>query len=345
MRNSLVSYVVGGVKALPALGGVLVAVAFLSLVVSTPWSASPSDHSEVTPWDMFFSVAHLGGDRWWVVGKNGALLSSTDGGLTWARRALARRGDHSWYDLYSIRFAPDGVYGWISGEDGLILHSEDGGATWTPQTSGVKAHLFRTIPIDASHVVAAGADGNLLWTYDGGRQWHGQVMKNGITFFDAAFGDATNGWAVGEFSAVAHTSDGGITWAMQTGGNRTDFRAPAYLHTSFADARRGWVAGQGGKIVGTEDGGITWHPVNSPVDVPVYGGDIGPDSLWLVGSDGVVLSLRLNGSVASTINTRPTFSTLVEVAVANQTALAVGDDGAILRSTDGGKNWEHVGIR
>lgn len=332
--------------------GLLLAV---SLMAALLWHGSskvvaslpPLQAPAIRPWDSFLSVTSPAPGKWFVVGKNGVLLSSTDGGRTWSRRELAKRGDLSWFDLYSIRFTSDGRSGWISGEDGLILHSADGGETWKAQKSGVTGRIFRIVPIDARAAVAAGVDGALIRTDDAGQTWHAQSFKGAIAFLDLAFGDASNGWAVGEFATIAHTCDGGRTWALQYGGDRSNFRAPAFMSATFSDSKRGWVAGQGGTVIQTADGGITWNQIASPIDVPIYGSHLvsaagSEGSLWWVGAEGNLFSLPAIPSPPPASALRPVFSALVEISFAGREGIAVGVDGTIVRTQDGGKNWAQV---
>jgi len=115
----------------------LVAIATTTLPVAAPAQPPGSVGGNlVKPWDSFFSVACLPSGKCYIVGAEGALLTSKDGGQSWERRSIAQRGDLSWFDLYSIRFANDGQTGWIGGEGGLVLKTTDGGQTWNPQTSG-----------------------------------------------------------------------------------------------------------------------------------------------------------------------------------------------------------------
>ena len=303
----------------------------------------------IRPWDQFTSVAVTSAGRWFVVGKNGVLLTSTDGGRTWSRRWLAKRGDLSWFDLYSVRFASDGRNGWISGERGVVLHTSDGGATWTEQKSGVAQRVFRIAVFDAQHAAGAGGSGTILWTDDGGSHWHSQTLEGAVTFFDLAFGDSNNAWAVGEFGTVVHSADGGRTWTLQQGGDRTKFRVPAYLHVMFQDARRGWVAGQGGTVMYTSDGGATWQSVKTPVQVPIYGGTLrnssSQASVWYVGDEGRLFSIAAPASAAPAESLHPTFASLVDIAFSGQNGIAVGGDGTILRTSDNGKSWQPVEVK
>ena len=137
------------------------------------------------PTDAFYSVTSLPSGRWFVVGASGVLLTSDDNGKTWTRTQLAKIYPFSWLDLFSIRFAPDGVNGWISGEQGLILRTTDAGKSWQKQQSGVTDNLYRVAPVDAQNAVAAGVNGTLLYTHDGGQSWQQARQKNGFAFFDA----------------------------------------------------------------------------------------------------------------------------------------------------------------
>ena len=198
------------------------------------------------------------------------LLTSTDGGQNWERRAIAERGDLSWFDLYSIRFANDGQTGWIGGESGLILKTTDGGQTWSPQTSGTTENIFRIAVVDPQTAYASGTNGLLMGTTDGGAHWQVQTLKSGLIFLDIAFADAQNGWAVGEFETIMHTADGGKTWTPQMGGKRANFKLPALFAIRFSDAQHGWAAGQGGTLLRTDNGGATWQSVTAPSASPMY---------------------------------------------------------------------------
>jgi photosystem II stability/assembly factor-like uncharacterized protein len=238
-------------------------VAGLALVPPT-LSAQPvetSSSSLAKPWDSFFSTAFLSSGKCYVVGAEGALLASADGGKTWTRRAIAQRGDLSWWDLYSIRFTPDGKVGWIGGEKGLILKTADGGATWDSQPSGTTENIFRIDAVNSNTAYASGSNGLLMSTTDGGAHWQQQIQKSGLIFFDLAFPDSQNGWAVGEFETILHTADGGKTWTPQMGGKRANFKLPALFAVRFADAQHGWAAGQGGTLLRTDNGGANWLPI------------------------------------------------------------------------------------
>ncbi len=304
--------------------------------------------SLVKPWDSFFSVAFLPSGKCYVVGTEGALLTSTDGGQNWERRAIAERGDLSWSDLYSIRFASDGQTGWIGGEGGLILKTTDGGVTWTPQPSSTTENIFRIAVVDPRTAYASGTNGLLMGTTDGGAHWQLQTLKSGLIFLDIAFADAQNGWAVGEFETIMHTADGGKTWAPQMGGKRADFKLPALFAIRFSDAQHGWASGQGGTLLRTDNGGATWQSVTAPSASPIYsvayvGGtsSSAPSELWGSGEGGALLRVALGGGAAPAVQT-PTVFSLADLAFHGNNGVAVGLGGTIVHTGDGGAHWEVV---
>jgi photosystem II stability/assembly factor-like uncharacterized protein len=336
----------GGLSVLMLLAAAAMLVAPVALA-ATPGGAV--GESLVKPWDSFFSVAFLPSGKCYVVGEEGALLTSTDGGQTWARRAIAERGDLSWSDLYSIRFAADGRTGWIGGEGGLVLKTTDGGVTWNTQPSGTTENIFRIAVVDPQTAYASGTNGLLMGTTDGGAHWQLQTLKNGLIFFDLAFADAQNGWAVGEFETIMHTADGGKTWTAQTGGKRANFKLPALFAVRFTDGQHGWVAGQGGTMLRTDNSGTTWQPVTAPSTAPMYsvtyaGGASGsaPTELWGSGEGGALVHVALNAGAAPPAEQAPTVFDLSDIAFNGNNGVAVGLGGTIVHTGDGGAHWKVV---
>ncbi len=292
------------------------------------------------PTDAFYSVASLSAGRWCVVGASGVFLTSDDDGKTWTRSQLAKIYPFSWLDLFSIRFASDRVNGWISGEQGLILRTTDGGKSWQQQQSGVTDNLYRVAPADARNAIASGANGIILYTHDG-QSWQQARQKSGFAFFDAAAPDAANAWVIGEFETILHSADGGKTWTAQRGGTRKNFRQPAYFTVRFRDYTHGWVTGQGAAILVTADGGKTWQPVTSPTKSSMFATVFTDARVWMAGDDGVLLNASLDGN-GQTVSVQPTFAVLNDVAFAGQTGIAVGFNGTILKTDDGGGHWRKV---
>lgn len=114
------------------------------------WSKNSDD---VLPplWD----VAFLDKFRGFVVGEEGTILHTLNGGRSW-HRIPGPTGKH----LQSVCFDEMGN-GWIVGQDGIILESNDNGENWTIQRSEARNHLRRVV-VSRSNVWSTGYGGVLL---------------------------------------------------------------------------------------------------------------------------------------------------------------------------------------
>ncbi|NBQ68390.1 MAG: hypothetical protein EBU46_05970 [Nitrosomonadaceae bacterium] len=63
----------------------------------------------------------------WIVGNNGLILYSSDGGNSWQQQNSPAN-----VSLTSVTFHSDGQRGWAVGDEGTILATADGGNTWRP---------------------------------------------------------------------------------------------------------------------------------------------------------------------------------------------------------------------
>jgi photosystem II stability/assembly factor-like uncharacterized protein len=103
----------------------------------------------------------------YVVGEQGTLYRSADGGLSFARVHSPYRG--SFFGLWPSRGRV-----LIFGLRGHAFVSDDRGETWHPSRTGTTAHLVAAATLDGSQgpsVLLATQSGDLLLSRDGGRLW------------------------------------------------------------------------------------------------------------------------------------------------------------------------------
>ncbi|MEX2345749.1 MAG: YCF48-related protein [Balneolaceae bacterium] len=113
------------------------------------WQAQESGVSGTLN-NAFFLNAEYG----WIAGRNGIVLRTTNGGIDWEKLVT----NHDDINFENVSFVSN-EHGWVVGEAGLILSTEDGGDTWQEQESGILENLT------GIHFVVAGAG----WiTGDGG---------------------------------------------------------------------------------------------------------------------------------------------------------------------------------
>lgn len=285
-----------------------------------------------------YGAAILPSGQWLAAGAEGLLLRSSDKGLSWERNRIKAAGSR---DLYSLRFTRDGSVGWIVGEQGLVLRSENGGASWVGQQSGTQENLLKVAVIDSDRACAAGSGGVVACTSDAGKKWRVNKVSD-VTFFDLSFPDAKNGWAVGEFETVIRTSDGGGSWQLQRGGNTADFTTGPLFTVTFEDSLRGMASGLKGLMLVTTDGGKTWQERTRSVQDPAYVSTLqslgdATERTWLGGAAGTLSS---SSDWVKWSEENPTFNDIADLAFFERSGLAVGTDGTVLRSLDGGSRWQ-----
>ena len=210
-------------------------------------------------------------------------------------------------DLFSISF-PNETHGWACGRWGTVVHTMDGGKTWKRQHTGTDYTLSAIYFVDPEHGWAVGDEGAIIHTKDGGRTWEQQ--KSPVPFFhmDVHFDTPLRGWIVTERTHILFTGDGGKTWNIQF--RDQDFILKAI---SFADALHGWAVGEYGYIYHTNNGGFTWEKQAGYFRISGETGEVEAGSFLF---DVIAIDL--------------------------QSAWAVGIDGYVIKTEDGGKTWQEV---
>lgn len=260
-------------------------------------------HARTRIIDNLFGARLVTAQDGWVVGGFGAIYRTSDGGATWRPQT-----SNTTEQLFGVDLA-DTKHGWIVGRSGLILATTDGGETWRRQTSGTENHLFEVKVLDDQRVWIVGDWGTILQTTNGGQTWENRSLERDVILNGLTFADADHGWIVGEAGAILATTDAGKTWTDQRSGvDKTLFSV------FFETPQRGWATGIDGIILHTEDGGQTWTAQNGNVEV---------GELEQVGFD------QAFGN-----------PNVYDIAVVGQHGYAVGENGSVFASKDGGATWE-----
>lgn len=283
-------------------------------------------------------VAVLSKDTVIVVGSNGTLFRTTDGGEIWTSQINSAK------TFYSVHFV-DIRTGWVVGEDGITRKTTNAGKKWLWQPLSAP-DLHDVYFVDIQTGWAVGNNGFIAKTSDGGESWHNQSSGTTTGLLSVHFFDVDTGWTVGRSSTILKTTNGGTSWkAMLTGNSplRSVF---------FVDAVIGWVVGFGSDVLYTIDGGNHWMIQSiRPNDDTSARAAFFFDAMhgWIVGSD---LSNQGNGGIIATIDGGVTwhrqasvldsfFRSVYFIDVLN--GWAVGKDGIIFKTMDGGQTWQQVG--
>lgn len=144
-----------------------------------------------------------------VVGTNGKILRTSDGGTTWTNISSGIP-----FNLRSVHFVNSSV-GYITGINNSFLKTINGGLSWTPISQSVYNGLsFLSICfIDIQNGIACGTNGEILKTSDGGITWN--IIPNpvsGVVLYSVHFSSNLEGWIAGNNGTLLHTIDGGNTW-------------------------------------------------------------------------------------------------------------------------------------
>lgn len=237
-------------------------------------------------------VSFVDAKHGWLVGEDGVILRTDDGGATWNAQGSGTNNG-----LLAVSFAGAG-FGCAVGYSGTILTTTDGGHIWRLTQyvrQGNWENLFDVHFVDALHGWACGAHGTVIATADGGATWETlacpiQQQVEAIHFVDASYG-----WAGGADGAIIATRDGGLHWTTQQSGS--------VQHISgirFADRQRGFAVDLAGAVWATSDGGQHWQPSRSPsrtTSETLLALDlVGSQGCCAVGASGLMVSTTNNGA-------------------------------------------------
>jgi photosystem II stability/assembly factor-like uncharacterized protein len=307
-------------QAITKVGNRLVAVGQRGhIIVSTDggasWKQSP------VPVSSDLTSVHFVDDRQgWVVGHDGVILHSEDGGDTWrvqldgraanallvesmkrkvsaepaseeakkllaeASRYQAQGADKPFLDVW---FA-DSRHGYAVGAYSLIFRTEDGGRTWESwfdRIDNPKFFNLYAIRPAAGELYVSGEGGLMLKLDTTKRRFTALAMPyNGSFFGIADAGSAVI--AYGLRGNVYRSDDNGATWAKVDAGLAASVVASVRTGegaTLLADA--------GGRIASSTDGGHTFQKLMVRQTMPLTSlVDVAPAGLALAGPRGVVVS-------------------------------------------------------
>lgn len=145
-----------------------------------------------------------------IGGAAGAILHTTNSGLTWAE--LGERASSA--NLLDVGMAGPNVAWAVGGRDilktSLFAKTTDGGVNWTDLAAPTGEDLKTMDFIDADHGIAAGTGDDWVWTSDGGQSWDVVQKPTGDDTDDVYLVSPTTAWIVSRFTG--YTTDGGATW-------------------------------------------------------------------------------------------------------------------------------------
>ncbi len=266
-----------------------------------------------------------------MIGGNGLILRSADGGQSWT---VTYNSGNTADSLTDVAFANASLGLVVIDGGNTLLRTTDGGNNWS--TVAAPAYAYRVAFADASHAVIVSGMGHTYYSTDGGQTWvagdhlaySGAEALNWVTF-----ADANTGYVVGSRGQVFRTMDAGLSWALMAGGSDLqDHYEAAVVSPAVA------LIGNLDTSLRSSDGGYSWATVGGPCHSVVFA-----DDNVAMCSNLSMLSRSDDAGVSwsDVYDQSTTYSRKLAFASAT-TGVAVGDAGEILRTTDGGQTWSPV---
>lgn len=278
-------------------------------------------------------------------------------------------------NLHSITASHSTInHAWACGNNGVILYTSNGGTNWIQHNSGTTKNLYCITYMEAAGgpVICVGEDGLILRTTQSTNgTWENIPSPTTKTLWSMSdFG----GFAVGDSGVILKTTNFGLNWtmiaspvterlnhvtgvftAMACGDNGTVIRSNAQglnwtsVPTGFSNDLYGIpmfnsnpavISGDGGMIFASSNLGNNWFTMPSGTTRRLTSCQYSTNNtqkLYMVGFNGLIIKSTNNGAnfgyqLSNTaVNLNSTFFYLDDM-----NGFACGDNGTILRTTDGG---------
>lgn len=240
------------------------------------------------------------------------------------------------------------------------------------------ASPLRDVTSAGARMVAVGPRGHILYSDDHGGHWQQASVPASADLNAVSFPSAEQGWAVGNDGVIVHSQDGGKTWQKQLDGRVLGEQVLAYyraqaqaapnderlaqligegerlvaegadkplLDVWFADEQNGFAVGVFNLLLRTRDGGQHWTPwlerTDNPQALHLTSLASIDGALYITGEQGLLLKLAADGEHFTRLTT-PYAGTFFGAVGKPGVLLAYGLRGHVVRSTDGGENWQMV---
>lgn len=286
---------------------------------------------------MLNAVFFISPEEGWAVGHDGLVLHTADGGKNWAMQ------------LDGLKFTRKRMADNIPLLEGKIKALEADKAAVEKQMDDAQVSDVDAVDADAesgqdaSHYedVIAEIDekiSELEAELEDAKDALSNTVANPL--MDVWFRDAKTGFVIGAFGEFLKTEDGGETWVSIA--NRLDNEDHNHLNAITGKGDLMYIAGEAGHIYSSTDGGAHWTLLDSPD--PENGSFF---TVNIISGDQVFVA-GLRGAMYRSVDRGVTWKQVSEnlhknmnsvYFAGNDTVLAVGNDGAFLRSRDGGRTF------
>ncbi|MDC7827431.1 YCF48-related protein [Pseudomonas sp. BLCC-B13] len=253
----------------------------------------------------------------------------------WSHATQAAMLDASWAESRIVAV----------GDHGVVLLSDDQGTSFRQARSvPISSPLNGVTFANSKQGWAVGHWGAILASTDGGETWEIQRLSSeeDRPLFAVHFFNTQRGVAVGLWSLVLTTDDGGATWTEQPleeppGSSRADLN----LMGLFTDGHGVlYATAELGQVLRSDDQGRSWRYLDTGYEGTLWSGAALADGSLLVGGQrGTLLHGSADGKDFRRLPLQSK-SSITSIAVSDRQVLAVGLDGLMVQSSDGGRSFQ-----
>ena len=301
---------------------------------------------------------------WWVVGDNGTVIRSTNANTatpTWSTTPTTTLQAAGWSATRPVMdvevVSPTLTF--VVGSSGWVARTTDNGATvggWTLyQLPGTGAgHTLHSITVDPGNpnklvVLDPAYCVCMYYTTTGGPNagsWTSITPSPGRYWTSITASDSTH-WYASAYNGAIYTSADGINWTYRDQ-SANHFGLYGQISSPPSSPNTAYVVGQRGELLRTLDGGATWTRQQTRFGGPLAGVAASSASNVFVGAAGPTILRSTDADTTGTYTVASqdagtyTLSEMEQSPGDGRTILAVGGEGVIRRTTDGGSSWSMV---
>lgn len=287
-----------------------------------------------------YDIEFLNNKTGWVVGVNGTIRKTTNGGVNWFNivHPVGTR-------LLSSIHLVDSNYAYVVGDFETIIKTTDGGKSWIIiryGAIGVGDSYEGVFFINKDTGWICGNGNKVLRTSDGG-----VTMDSSVLFWpylqDMYFKDSNTGVLVAELGGTFKTTDSGLSWFRTTISLPTN--QPSFRKVTFINNDTGWIVGGDGRVFRTSNCGSSWDSIyhlNTLPNVMYCAEFINYNTGWIGGEAGIIYVTSNSGQ--SWIRQQSNTSNLITSMFFYNDSLgwASCGFGGILNTTNGGLTYINI---